>query len=219
MSSWLTSLGSSILKRSTSEAGIVGGEGGMMMTPATRPLQYNNNSLDIDSLPEILDESEILRLDEIHFLSKHLPARVLGSDWTLKYSTSSHGFSLNNVYRKFQNGVSPTLVAIQDTEGGVFGALVSHPLRFDEHFYGTGESFLYSLRPKKEIYNWSGENQLFIQGTAESLIIGAGEGHFGIFVDSNLYKGRSQSCSTYQNEPLAPKGDFIIKTMECWTFC
>ena len=31
----------------------MGGEGGMMMTPAPRPLQYNNNSLDIDSLPEV----------------------------------------------------------------------------------------------------------------------------------------------------------------------
>lgn len=199
---------------------MMGTEDGMLMGPTSSVArQFNNNSLDIDDLPEVLDESEVLRLDEIQFLSKHLPPRIIGSDWKLMYSTSSQGFSLNNVYRKFQNGVSPTLVTIQDTEGAVFGALVSHPIRFDEHFYGTGESFLFSLRPKKAVYSWTGENMLFIQGTTESLIVGAGDGHFGIFLDSNLYKGRSQTCSTYQNEPLCPNGDFIVKTLEFWAFC
>ena len=27
---------------------------------------------------------------------------------------------------------------------------------------------------------------LYVQGSPESLVIGAGEGHFGIFIDSNL---------------------------------
>jgi len=211
MSSWLSSIGiPSILKRSRSDAE-------MMMTP-TRPSLQNKPSLDIESLPEVDGESEILRLEEINYLSNQLPPRIIGSDWKLTYSTSKHGFSLANVYRKFQNERSPTLLAIMDTDGAVFGALVSEQIRMDEHFYGTGESFLYTLRPSRNIFNWSGDNQLFIQGTMESLIIGAGEGHFGLFIDSNIYKGRSQPCATYNNNSLCPEGDFVIKNLECWTF-
>ncbi len=29
---------------------------------------------------------------------------------------------------------------------------------------------------------------VWFQGTLESFIVGAGDGHFGLFIDSNLYK-------------------------------
>lgn len=43
-------------------------------------------------------------------------------------------------------------------------------------------------------------------------------GKFGLWLDGDLNQGRSQSCSTYSNEPLAPEEDFVIKTLECWAF-
>lgn len=213
MSSWMQTLGGlpNLLKRSRSED--------VMCTPcSTRPSLQHNPSLDLETIPEVYGESEMLRLEEMMFLANHFPARLIGTDWKLVYSTAQHGYSLNNVYRKFQVESSPTLLSILTTTGEVFGALVSTPLRLDEHFYGTGESFLYTLRPTRQIFSWSGENQLFAQGTADSLIVGAGDGHFGLFIDSNLYQGRSQRCSTYNNEPLSSPGDFLIKTLECWTF-
>ena len=58
-----------------------------------------------------------------------------------------------------------------------------------------------------------------LRGNTDSLLVGAGDGHFGLFLDSNLYHGRSQACSTYRNTPLVPGGEeFIVKTVECWTF-
>lgn len=57
----------------------------------------------------------------------------------------------------------------------VFGALTSCELRVSESFYGTGESFLFVMNPKLQIYQWTGENSYFIQGNNESLAIGAGE--------------------------------------------
>lgn len=212
MSSWFSNLNiSSMMRRSKSDAGLA-------MTPRP-PMVQAAPSFDLDCVPEVDGESEILRMEEILFLSNNLPARVLGADWRLTYSTSLHGYSLANVYRKFQQERSPTLIAVLDTNDQLFGALISENIRMDEHFYGTGESFLFSLRPKRQIYSWSGENQLFAQGTLESFIVGAGDGHFGLFIDSNLYKGRTQACETYNNHPLAGyKEDFLIKTIECWTF-
>ncbi|XP_023333959.1 TLD domain-containing protein 2 [Eurytemora carolleeae] len=209
MSSWIPNIHiPGILKRSHSDA--------VMLT--SRPSIQQKASLDLDCIPEVEGESEVLLLDEIKYLSGSLPPRILGADWRLVYSTSSKGFSLGNVYRSFQGKTGPTLVSIQDTAGAAFGALISEPIKMDEHFYGTGESFLFSVRPNRKIYKWTGENQLFVQGTSQSLIIGAGEGHFGLFIDSNLYKGRTQACATYGNEPLRTGEDFLIKTFECWTF-
>lgn len=43
-------------------------------------------------------------------------------------------------------------------------------------------------------------------------------GKFGLWLDGDLNQGRSQRCSTYANEPLAPEEDFVMKTLECWAF-
>lgn len=210
MSSWLPSFASlpGFVRRSRSEA-----EGLVL-----RPMVQHQVSLDLDSLPEQEGESEVLLLQDIHRISSCLPPRIIGSNWRLVFTTSRDGFSLASLFRKSQGLSGPTLLAIEDTNGAAFGALVSDPLRLEEHFYGTGESFLYSVRPRYGVYNWSGENLLFIQGSQDSLVIGAGEGHFGLYIDGSLYQGRSQSCLTYKNQPLSPTGDFVIKCLECWVF-
>lgn len=43
-------------------------------------------------------------------------------------------------------------------------------------------------------------------------------GKFGLWLDGDLYLGRTQTCNTYGNEPLAPQEDFVVKTLECWAF-
>jgi len=43
-------------------------------------------------------------------------------------------------------------------------------------------------------------------------------GKFGLWLDSDLNKGRSDECGTYGNPPLVSPPDFTIKTLECWGF-
>lgn len=214
MTSWLPSFGG-MLRRSRSEAETLqgaarvrGGEG----------LITQQLSLELDSLPELEGESHILREEDIGRLGESLPARLIGASWRLVFSTEEHGFSLASVYRKFREETNPSLLVLQDTRGGVFGALSSCPLRESDNFYGTGESFLFTCRPSWRLYSWAGENQLFVRGTPHDLVVGAGEGQFGIWLDSSLYKGRTQACQTYRNEPLAIQGDFTVRALECWTF-
>ncbi|XP_017890512.1 oxidation resistance protein 1 isoform X4 [Ceratina calcarata] len=191
----------------------------LSMSEELRRALYNDVSIDNEVIvPDLVGNTEILSDDHREQLCRHLPARAEGYPWTLVFSTSQHGFSLNSMYRKMAKIESPILLVIEDTEGNVFGALTSCALQVSDHFYGTGESLLFKFNPKFQAFHWTGDNLYFIKGNNESLAIGAGDGKFGLWLDGDLYQGRSQSCSTYGNEPLAPREDFVVKTLECWAF-
>ncbi|XP_017782907.1 PREDICTED: oxidation resistance protein 1 isoform X4 [Nicrophorus vespilloides] len=176
-------------------------------------------SLDVDlTPPDLVGSTEVLTYEHRESLCRHLPARAEGYVWTLAFSTSQHGFSLNSMYRKMHKLESPILLVIQDTDNNVFGALTSCALQVSDHFYGTGESLLFRFSPQFQVYNWTGENLYFIKGNNESLSIGAGDGKFGLWLDGDLYQGRSEPCKTYGNEALTPSVDFVVKTLECWVF-
>ena len=56
----------------------------------------------------------------------------------------------------------------------VFGAFCSHKLQVSEHFYGDGETFLFTFLPEMKIFKWTGSNMFFIKGDVDSLTIGGG---------------------------------------------
>ncbi|XP_017140884.1 oxidation resistance protein 1 isoform X6 [Drosophila miranda] len=199
---------------------MLGGEVLSMSTDEYRKTSlFATGSFDLDfPIPDLIGKTEILTEEHREKLCSHLPARAEGYSWSLIFSTSQHGFALNSLYRKMARLESPVLIVIEDTDNNVFGALTSCSLHVSDHFYGTGESLLYKFNPSFKVFHWTGENMYFIKGNMESLSIGAGDGRFGLWLDGDLNQGRSQSCSTYGNEPLAPQEDFVIKTLECWAF-
>jgi hypothetical protein len=69
-------------------------------------------------------------------------------------------------------------------------------------------------------YNWTGDNQFFVNATREFLSVGAGGGHYGLWLDADLNNGRSQKCATFDNEPLAggEDEDFVIQFVEAFGF-
>ncbi|KAJ6223366.1 hypothetical protein RDWZM_001911 [Blomia tropicalis] len=169
-------------------------------------------------LPDINGQTELLTVDIIRNLSKHLPARAEGYAWTLIYSTSIHGFSLNTLYREMKHVDTPVLFIIEDTFGAKFGSLLSTTLQPSDHFYGTGETFLFTFYPDFACYPWTGENLFFIKGNADSFSVGAGEGNFGLWLDGDLYHGSSHPCKTFGNTTLSSGEDFVVKSIECWGF-
>ncbi|XP_050391747.2 nuclear receptor coactivator 7 isoform X1 [Patella vulgata] len=180
------------------------------------------SSLDIEEsfpLPELIGDTTILSSEEhIRQLSNALPPRTIGYPWTLVYSSEVHGFSLKTLYRNMQGLDSPVLLVVEDTTGHIFGAVVNCPLKISDHFYGTGESFLYTFYPEYKVFHWSGENNFFIKGNQESLAIGAGQGLFGLWFDGDLYHGRSHKCDTFDNDILTEAEDFCVKGFEAWAF-
>lgn len=43
-------------------------------------------------------------------------------------------------------------------------------------------------------------------------------GEFGLWLDGDLYHGRSHSCKTFGNPMLSKKEDFFVQDIEIWTF-
>ncbi|CAG9575999.1 unnamed protein product [Danaus chrysippus] len=223
----------------------------LSMSDELRRALYSGASLDMEfSPPDLIGTSEIFTMEHREKLCSVLPARAQGYMWQLTFSTSQHGFSLASMYRKMQRVDSPVLLVIQDTDNNVFGALTSCAFRPSEHFYGTGESLLFSfqreerrlsqtkddhkdagdekdkdkdeqvvpVKTKFKYWGWTGDNMYFIRGSNDNISFGAGDGKFGLWLDGDLYLGRTQRCTTYGNEPLTTREDFVVKIMECWTF-
>ena len=90
-----------------------------------------------------------------------------------------------------------------------YGVFLESPKAFSESFRGTGETFVFKLRPDGfKRFPWTGENNYFYRLTQESLIVGSGDGNFAIWIDSDFYKGRSAPCSTFDNEQVWPIAQF-----------
>lgn len=43
-------------------------------------------------------------------------------------------------------------------------------------------------------------------------------GEFALWLDGDLYHGRSHSCKTFGNHTLSKKEDFFIQDIEIWAF-
>lgn len=81
--------------------------------------------------------SEILTMTDIKAIGKYFPASAVGCPCILTFSTSMDGYSLHSLYRKMEKIDSPMILAILDSEGRAFGAVLSCALRVSEHFYGS----------------------------------------------------------------------------------
>ncbi|XP_045900223.1 oxidation resistance protein 1a isoform X5 [Micropterus dolomieu] len=69
-----------------------------------------------------------------------------------------------------------------------------------------------------QVYKWTGDNMFFIKGDMDSLAFGGGSGEFGLWLDGDLYHGRSHSCKTFGNPMLSKKEDFYVQDIEIWAF-
>lgn len=181
------------------------------------------SSIDFEMVSEMIGESEIFKSGERERLAREFPPRADGHNWELYFSTSHDGFNLKSLLRKLSNHETlrdydgPVLLVIEDVKSNVFGAFLTSPPKVTEHFVGTGETFVFTLRPTYDVFHWTGENEYFLRCDQENMYIGSGNGRFAIWLDADLNQGRSQASPTFDNQPLTSE-DFTLKTLECWAF-
>ena len=95
------------------------------------------------------------------------------------------------------------LIVIEDSWGYVFGGFIGQQMMERHRFYGTGESFVFSLRPHAVKYRWSGRNEYFCLSDGLRLAMGAGtdaSGGFAFSLDEDLDAGISNESDTFNNK-------------------
>ncbi|CAG9567511.1 unnamed protein product [Danaus chrysippus] len=185
-------------------------------------------------------KSQILDQSELFTLWSWLPIRITMYQPVLLYTTEEHGCSLTTFYVRVEHH-EPTLLMIKTCNNEVFGAYCStrwfERNQKDERgnrqaYFGTGETFLFSLYPERAKYPWVGcsmglegkgeervshGSELFMAADSKMITIGGGDGQ-AIWMDENIRFGKTDRCSTFNNPPLCPAGDFEIRVLEVYGF-
>ncbi|XP_055711081.1 GTPase-activating protein skywalker isoform X2 [Phlebotomus papatasi] len=185
------------------------------------------------TIRERMQQSETCR-NMLFTLWSWLPVRITMYQPVLLYTTEEHGCSLTTFYVRVEQH-EPTLLMIKTCNNEVFGAYCSsrwfeRNVKDDkgqrQAYFGTGETFLFSLYPERAKYPWVGiegdtkhghGSELFMAADAKMITIGGGEGQ-AIWMDENIRYGKTDKCQTFNNPPLCPSGDFEIRVLEVYGF-
>ncbi|XP_014284027.1 GTPase-activating protein skywalker isoform X2 [Halyomorpha halys] len=178
--------------------------------------------------------SKILEQHDLFTLWSWLPMRITMYQPVLLYTTEEHGCSLTTFYIRVEQH-EPTLLMIKTCNNEVFGAYCSSRWvernQKDERgnrnaYFGTGETFLFSLYPERAKYPWVGMDdgksvhhaaELFMAADTKMITIGGGDGQ-AIWMDENIRFGKTDRCLTFNNPPLCQGRDFEIRVLEVYGF-
>ncbi|NXI62318.1 TBC24 protein, partial [Anseranas semipalmata] len=103
--------------------------------------------------------SSIVTAQEMRIIWSWIPERFSLFPPLLLFSTSEHGCSLQRFYLRCE-GYEPTVLLIKTTEREVCGAFLSSDWSERKKngatsgFFGTGECFVFTVRPEMERYEW-----------------------------------------------------------------
>jgi len=125
-------------------------------------------------------------------LQAFLPQVNLYDNFFMKYSMLRHGASLQTMLQNAR-GATHTIIAVETTDGEVFGSFTSEPWRKNWNFFGSGESFLWRLRNSRllkhtsildqaqkeseiDVYPYTGKNDSIQLCTHDKIAVGGGTG-------------------------------------------
>jgi len=84
-------------------------------------------------------------------------------------------------------------------------------------FFGTGECFVFSLKPHFACYKWTHANDLFMVARRDFIGMGGGTAaHYAFYLDSELYFGTSEVSNTFLNRRLSGTEEFRCTVVEVW---
>lgn len=189
--------------------------------------------------PKVLSKSSFVEYSHWEHLWTMIPERFRGLSVQLLFSTQKHGYRLQTLYNMCSEA-SPQIIFVQSTSMETIGAYLSDPWKSKSapnRFFGSAETFLFTLEPAAKKFSWSGIDQktlespkmdqdssLFIMADSTLMAVGGGGLHFGLSLDSNLSIGTTGTCNTFQNPPLISSSpgktstQFNVRNIEVWGF-
>jgi hypothetical protein len=135
------------------------------------------------------------------------------------------------------------ILVVQDTHKNIFGAYLNDHLRNldGKYYYGNGDCFLWKCEKGKmkhldpvtksetkgspqdelvlKVFPYTSLNDFIIYSNNNFISVGSGDGKFGLWIDSNLEIGASDTVETFGNEPLSDTKKFHILGLEVWRIC
>ncbi|CAD8208642.1 unnamed protein product [Paramecium pentaurelia] len=170
----------------------------------------------ISYVPKYKANSQCLNESLYKQLIELIPAIYRLSNWNIKFTIDNDGSSYQQLLLSLQYQ-NPFFFTIKDKDGNVFGAYVSSELKNSKPgFHGTGETFLFQQDQLQMIpYYWKETNNDFVYCDSDGFSIGCGPS-FGIFVDSKLYFGYNNPCTTFENPRFTQNEKFFIQHFEVW---
>lgn len=153
--------------------------------------------------PPSSNPSQLLTNDQFSLLWGWMPHGFQITEPRLIYSTKVDGFSLHRLYLRCQE-IAPLILIIRSLENNIFGAFLADALQIKfSSYYGTGETFLFSIVPIPMHYRWSHCNRYMLFVEQNQLACGGGGNTgYGLSIDDELLNGCSMRCATFENEPL-----------------
>lgn len=174
-------------------------------------------------LPQLQRPSRFVRDEEWASIWSWIPPRYRLLNLDLAFTTAEHGLMLSTLVTRC-DGHEPLLLLIETMSGKVLGAYLSKALDFRHgpSFYGTGETFLFTLKPEMKKYPWdlSSGNHSFVCVTDAFLACGTGA-DFGLWIDRFLNRLTSGPSATFANAPMvdaAHPDDLQIYCLEAFRF-
>lgn len=192
----------------------------------------------------IYADSTILTSTELLVLVGWMPKYQRLNEFHRSYDLKHDGASLETIYSICSDpDISASFIIIEAEDGHLFGGFINEPFKKSSTYYGSGESFVFSIRPDLAVYrcgnsngnsNGSGSNSrgsstcvdqvktqdsdlgMFVLSDSNQLLMGGGEG-FAFRLDDELHFGCSQPCATYQNRTLSESEFFTCVNAEVWT--
>eukprot|EP01083_Nonionella_stella_P318121 1161291_1 len=171
-------------------------------------------------------ESSILTSQYAQLLHSWLPIRYNWLDWKLLYNLDVDGSSMLTFYDQCVSADSgPLNMIIKDERGYIFGVFIAQTQalkdrRQSKRFFGGADTFVFRLYPNANKYEWTKINRFFVyfdtRNTSNATITIGGGKSPALTLLSNLSKGISKKCDTFNNPQLSSSEEFNCISLEVW---
>ena len=208
---------------------------------STNDQHYSNSTSNSTTIHQYHQQNliPIIMIREFHTLTaKHsdfaylwslIPTRFIDFQPERIYSSNIHGRRLRTLYDHVEYH-KYCLIIIRNEHQQIFGGFCSGQLANrtkGRTWFGTGESFLFTLKPERQVFKWVGcqtsiksstkaYEDYFIYADDERLQMGGSEEplNIGLCIEQDLNTGSSRQCDTYASKPLSSNEHFQIMEIE-----